>query len=47
VVEWHKQLAPAGEHTAVFRDGAFADNVAKINLTVILQQHGLGIVRSP
>jgi len=46
IVEWHKQLAPAGESTAVFRDSAFADDVAKTNLTAILQQHGLGNVRS-
>ena len=46
IVEWHKQLAPAGESTAVFRDSAFADDVAKTNLTAILQQHGMGNVRS-
>jgi adenine-specific DNA-methyltransferase len=43
---WHKQLAPAGETTVVFRDSAFADDVAKTNLTAILQQHGLENVRS-
>jgi adenine-specific DNA-methyltransferase len=46
IVEWHKQLAPAGESTVVFRDSAFADDVAKTNLTAILQQHGLENVRS-
>jgi adenine-specific DNA-methyltransferase len=46
MVEWHKQLSPAGESTAVFRDSAFADDVAKTNLTAILQQHGLENVRS-
>ena len=46
IVEWHKQLTPAGESTAVFRDSAFADDVAKTNLTAILQQHGLENVRS-
>ena len=46
MVEWHKQLAPAGETTVVFRDSAFADDVAKTNLTAILQQHGLENVRS-
>jgi adenine-specific DNA-methyltransferase len=46
IVAWHKQLAPAGETTAVFRDSAFADDVAKTNLTAILQQHGLDNVRS-
>jgi adenine-specific DNA-methyltransferase len=39
-------LNPAGETTVVFRDSAFADDVAKTNLTAILQQHGLEAVRS-
>jgi adenine-specific DNA-methyltransferase len=43
---WHKELKPAGETTVVFRDSAFADDVAKSNLTAILQQHGLETVRS-
>jgi adenine-specific DNA-methyltransferase len=46
IVTWHKALAPAGESTVVFRDGAFADDVAKTNLAAILQQHGLENVRS-
>ncbi len=46
IVAWHKALAPAGEATVVFRDAAFADDVAKTNLTAILQQHGLENVRS-
>ncbi len=46
IADWHKQLAPAGESTIVFRDSAFADDVAKTNLTAILQQHGLENVRS-
>jgi adenine-specific DNA-methyltransferase len=46
IVAWHKQLAPAGETSVVFRDSAFADDVAKTNLTAILQQHGLENVRS-
>jgi adenine-specific DNA-methyltransferase len=46
IVEWYKQLAPAGETQVVFRDSAFADDVAKTNLTAILQQHGLDNVRS-
>jgi len=32
--------------TSVFRDSAFADDVAKTNLAAILQQHGLEIIRS-
>jgi adenine-specific DNA-methyltransferase len=46
IVDWHKVLAPAGDCTLVFRDSAFADDVAKTNLTAILQQHGLENVRS-
>ena len=46
LVAWHKALKPAGETTVVFRDSAFADDVAKTNLSAILQQHGLETVRS-
>jgi len=46
VIAWHKEQAPAGESTVVFRDSAFADDVAKTNLAAILQQHGLETVRS-
>jgi adenine-specific DNA-methyltransferase len=46
IAAWHKSQAPAGESTIVFRDSAFADDVAKTNLTAILQQHGLENVRS-
>lgn len=35
-----------GDTTIVFRDSAFADDVAKTNLTALLQQHGLENVRS-
>jgi|LakMenEpi02Jun12_1017388.scaffolds.fasta_scaffold00033_5 adenine-specific DNA-methyltransferase len=45
-VSWHQELKPAGDTTVVFRDSAFADDVAKTNITAILQQHGLEIVRS-
>lgn len=46
LVAWYTQLNPAGESTVVFRDSAFVDDVAKTNLTAILQQHGLEAVRS-
>ena len=46
MVAWHKAMNPAGETTVVFRDSAFADDVAKTNLTAILDQHGLKTVRS-
>jgi adenine-specific DNA-methyltransferase len=42
----HKELAPASETTLVFRDSAFADDIAKTNLTAILQQNELKNVRS-
>jgi adenine-specific DNA-methyltransferase len=46
IVAWHKALAPAGDTTCVFRDSAFADDVAKTNLAVILIQNGVSTVRS-
>jgi len=46
IAEWHKALAPAGDTTCVFRDSAFADDVAKTNLAAILQQQGFQNVRS-
>lgn len=46
LVSWHQELRPAGDTTVVFRDSAFADDVAKTNITAILQQHGLETVRS-
>jgi adenine-specific DNA-methyltransferase len=46
LVAWHQELKPAGDTTVVFRDSAFADDVAKTNITAILQQHGIETVRS-
>jgi len=46
IIDWHKELAPAGDTTCVFRDSAFADDVAKTNLAAILEQHGIQNVRS-
>lgn len=46
IVTWQKALAPAGDATCVFRDSAFADDVAKTNLAAILNQHGIINVRS-
>lgn len=43
---WHKELAPAGDTTCVFRDSAFADDVAKTNMAAILEQNGIANVRS-
>ena len=46
LVAWHQELAPTGDATVIFRDSAFSDDVAKTNLAAILEQHGLGNVRS-
>lgn len=46
IVAWHKELTPAGDTTCIFRDSAFADDVAKTNLAVILEQYGIQNVRS-
>ena len=46
IVEWHSELSTAGDSTVVFRDSAFEDDVAKTNLAAILEQRGLGNVRS-
>ena len=46
IVVWHKELAPAGETTVVFRDSAFVDDVAKTNLAAILEQSGIINIKS-
>ncbi|MDE2986419.1 MAG: site-specific DNA-methyltransferase [Gemmatimonadota bacterium] len=46
ICDWHEALAPDDESTVVFRDSAFADDVAKTNLAAILEQRGLGNIRS-
>ena len=46
IAAWHAELVPTGDSTVIFRDSAFPDDVAKTNLTAILEQHGLGNVRS-
>lgn len=46
LVELHQRQTPEVETTLVFRDSAFADDVAKTNLTAILHQHGFDNVRS-
>ncbi len=45
IAAWHRELTLPGESMAVFRDGTFQDEVAKTNLAVILDHHGLGKVR--
>ena len=46
IISWHKELAPAGDTTCVFRDSAFENDIAKSNLAAILEQYGIRNVRS-
>lgn len=46
IAAWRDEQNPAGETEVVFRDSAFADDVARANLTAILRQRGLENVRS-
>ena len=46
IAVWRKELVPAGDTTCVFRDSAFADDVAKTNMAAILEQNGIANVRS-
>lgn len=46
IVARHQQQAPEGETQVVFRDSAFEDDVAKTNITAILEQNGIKTVRS-
>ncbi len=46
IIAWHTELAPTGDTTCVFRDSAFADDVAKTNMAAILEQNGIANVRS-
>ena len=46
IVDWFNKLDPAGDTTCVFRDSAFANDVAKTNIVAILDQHGIVNVRS-
>ena len=43
---WRDEQGTVGDTTAVFRDGAFENDVAKSNLAAILEQHGIKQVRS-
>ena len=46
IIHWHKELEPASDTQVVFRDSAFANDIAKTNMTAILEQHGIAHVRS-
>jgi adenine-specific DNA-methyltransferase len=41
ILAWLKELNTAGDSTLVFRDSAFVDDVAKTNLSKILEQNGI------
>lgn len=46
IIDWHKELEPASDTQVVFRDSAFESDIAKTNMTAILEQHGIAHVRS-
>jgi len=46
ITAWHNELKPASDTQVVFRDSAFGDDIAKTNMTAILEQNGIAHVRS-
>ena len=46
IADWISESSSASDSTVVFRDSAFADDVAKTNCTEILRQRGIRNVRS-
>ncbi|OKK06506.1 hypothetical protein AMK26_10870 [Streptomyces sp. CB03234] len=46
IVDWRKELDPAGEVSVYFRDIAFRDDVAKATMAAILDQYGFPFVKS-
>ncbi len=46
IVQWYQEHESAAEVTCVFLDEAFADDVAKLNMSAILQQSGIKNLRS-
>jgi len=46
MIEWIKEQNPEAETTVVFRDSAFADDIAKTNITAIFNQYGFLNIRS-
>ena len=46
IISWHRELEPTGDTQVVFRDSAFENDIAKTNMTAILEQHGIAHVRS-
>jgi adenine-specific DNA-methyltransferase len=46
IIDWHKEIEPSSDTQVVFRDSAFTDDIAKTNMTAILEQNGIAHVRS-
>lgn len=46
IIDWHNELDPVSETQVVFRDSAFENDIAKTNITAILEQSGIKHVRS-
>ena len=46
ITDWRKELKPVVDTQIVFLDSAFVDDVAKSNMTAILEQNGIAHVRS-
>jgi adenine-specific DNA-methyltransferase len=46
IAAWKDELKPADAPAVIFKDSAFADDVAKANITETLRQHGIEDVRS-
>ena len=46
IAEWNEQLEPTGDATVIFRDSAFEDDAAKLNLAVALGQVGIKNLKS-
>jgi len=46
IITWHKDLESEGDAQVVFRDSAFDDDIAKTNMTAILEQNGIKHIRS-
>ena len=46
IIAWHRELEPACDTQVVFRDSAFDGDIAKTNMTAILEQNKIKHVRS-
>lgn len=46
IAKLHEELDMGSDTTCVFCDSAFASDMAKTNLSIILKQHGILHVRS-